>query len=551
MAARSPLTFLDLPTPIRHRIYEEAGLVRPCPIDLRHEKRSRARRQQHETLRTRLPAGDPSLPTCPTRLRAADRHATPELIDAQCVCPALPTGLLFVSRAVHADAAAVLYGRNAFRLAVDRHPQALGALHRLGDGALRALASLHVCLTAWPCPRGHDAPMGWRRCRICQAPARPDECRAYGERGTDADRYLLSAWYTVVKRLKAHLVPGRVRWSFVCDCATLAHARHVARLLRDLPRAREAAVRLGRDSDDAPGAELARDAARWMVHRRASGGGAVFPRFPDLPRELRLQVLAATGLAAASRAPYYFAFQRVTVANGRFVVSHRDCCARCTRTLEPCCCPTRYAASSETCQCVPPPEDLLAVSRAMRADTYEVLLSANVIAFVGAPDVTLRTLRALPRDVLRHFRRVRLELDYRAHITSWSAQSLDAPWRALIDFIRHNFNLARLGLAVNQSNSFQELLEHEDPAESRPTYDVYVRSLLPPLQALRGLRSFHVRLGWFRDLERPVEEVVMGPEYDSWEDTFFPKDRLSFDCAWPIPEGWATEEEQPPALGGV
>ena len=546
MAVRSPRTFLDLPTPVRHRIYEEAGLVRPCPIDLRHEQGSGARRRRHQALRARLPANDPSLPTCPTRHRADKADEWPDREGSRCLCAPLPTALLFVSRAAHADAEAVLYGRNAFRLVVDRHTREIGVLHRLSDATLRALTSLHLCITTWPCPKGHDLSLGWRYCFVCQEPARADDCQQYGERGPEADRYLLSAWYTLAKRLRAHLVPGRVRWSFVCDCTTPENARKIARYLCGLPRAREAAVRLGR-APQSPTAQIAREAALWMVHRRrAPASGPISPSFAELPRELRLQVLVATGLAAASQAPFNLPFQRVAFAEGGFRVAHRKCCTRCTPTLEPCCCPTRYAAASASCRCAPQPATLLAVSRTMRTDTYDVLLNANVVAFTDAPDDTLSALRALPPDVLRQFRRVRLELDHREHILEWKTQGLDSPWRALIAFIQEHFDLARLGLAVNQSNSYQNLGQPAEPeeAEGPETFRVYARSLLPPLRALRGLRSFHVRLGWFRDLERPVEEMVMGPEYDPCTDPFFPKDRASFDRAWPIPEGWSAEEEE-------
>ena len=142
----SSMSFLDLPHNVKLKIYSYSGLTRPCPIELMSLMgtipRFTVARWKKE---------------CPyvTRKHGDDRRRVMGHNYPDCLCPRLPTQLLFVSCGFYKDSFPVLYSKKKFILRA-QSANDLGLILRLNKYAPSMINSLLVRLNSWPCVRGHE-----------------------------------------------------------------------------------------------------------------------------------------------------------------------------------------------------------------------------------------------------------------------------------------------------------------------------------------------------------------------------------------------------------
>ena len=535
-------SFIDLPQSIRFKIYHFCGIVRPCPIDLRAEGRQLKRRRELETKRiqqgwTAAHREDELEKSCLYRIRA--RGDTPNdnsvRLASDCICPPLPTQLLYVSRLFHDEIVPLILGLNRFRVYYRNDYYSFSLLWRLSDKALACMRALHVRLNFWPCPRGHDDHPD-HPCGLCRA-QESDEPPVSVE--TDSGEKLLRGWQILCRRLSTRLTPGVLAFSFIADAQDLPTAKILCKALKRLPKLKECAIRLGRT----PSHDINRLARKTAV-KMLSGTQRVSSRFipySRLPKEIKLLILSYTNLTLLhSHASTFEENERINVMNSKIFHSGW-CCERCTSSYEQCCCPWKRAAFSATCTCRRIPSSLLSMSREMRQDAYEVLLSSNCISFSQGPRKTLNYLMALPSFTLKYYRHIQFLWENSEHITPWFEAGLDLEWRELVQYMKTHLNLSNLRITVNCRDCHDVGLSSLSIDETRYIFDTYV-NMFSTLRALQGLKSFHVYLGWFRGLEVISEHAVMSPLYDSFADgkhrcEYHENDAScrSWDIPWEVP----------------
>lgn len=133
-------SFLSLPQSVRFKVYEYAHLIRSCPINLATEGQ---RTTKADKIRKK-----PYTCRYHERRRHASETPNPEFID--CLCFPLPHQLLHISKAIHDEVEALLYGLNTFSVSPFpmKSPDHLRVLHSLSANAWRSMKSLHISLTA-------------------------------------------------------------------------------------------------------------------------------------------------------------------------------------------------------------------------------------------------------------------------------------------------------------------------------------------------------------------------------------------------------------------
>ena len=487
--SRGPPTFLSLPSSIRTRIYGFAGLTRPCPIDFQYEKSTRELRLGHCHLK-----GGASV-----RCKTAECEEWRSVKDSwenvgDCLCPPLPSSLLYVCRRVHTEAEHHLYSSNTVKV-VQLSPRSFRPLSRLSDAALGAIRKLHIRLNTWPCPHhsSQEAPIS-RGCGYCRSIG-PFSGR------TRKEKTILEQWQGVCDRLSKVQKHGQLSFSFVCDCVDAEAAAPIVATLRSLPRMAQAAVRLGRSPNLIELKKLARETALWMTGR-VEPPSPTFHRFLDLPRELQLNVIRQTD----------FNWHSDVTVDERLHICHPSaysCCSRCNIGRGPCCCPTRCAGSPISCDCKHFPIALL-VSRQMRLDALQLLFKSTRITTWMPPGYVLRFLDGLPPSTLPYLRHLRVEI-LADDAVSWFRGGFDKEWAAVIEYVRTNLSLGRLRLDVKlKFFDSWDFLTSATVGGPRQHFDVY-STVLVELLRLNGLHVLQVELEAFRDLEIVTERALLGP----------------------------------------
>ena len=507
------VSFLDLPLNARHLIYAYAHLFRYCPIEL-----------NRPYIYTWAPVPLPGPPTfrpswhtyfglegtsrgCLYRFRrnGCDKSVPPGTPD--CVCFRLPLHLLLVSRAVYQDVFSVFYSKNQFviRLADAGGFESL----RLSPHILSTLTSLLIRLNCWPCLRGHDRTCGdGSTCTTCRAPAEVCDPPLY--MASQAGQTLLDGWRRFAERLASSILPGQLQLTLICDVMDTASGIAVLEPLLQFPTMKQCVIRLGRCFDYEL-YKLAREASLRAQGLYCEAPG-IFP-FQRLPRKLRLQILRHTHLGdhnSYSEVDRLLRIRKNKLEKADFC---SPCCRKCTETLIDCCCTPSYAAFSLNCDCRHIPFELSLVSKEMRADMMEVLLSQNCFEFCQDPEETISFLRNFPRGTLKYARRIQLTFNEN-EIVEWDQLGYRKKLTGLINFIRDNFDLERLSITV-LIDSYDLGCFVEGEEDTRFIYDVYcditqVLSLLPVLEDIQ------FKLGWFSGLGLLMKGAILGEQHPKY-----------------------------------
>ena len=510
--------FMDLPLKVRVKIYTMSGLVRLCPIDIIHEDKATPTKTPNSNPVTSssprvpnyIPLPYPYPPeTFRSTYRRNDRGFNMENADSRLLCTPLPTQLFYVSKAFYSDTVELFYGRNKF--VVRGHAGSdLTNLLSLGPKALAAMTSLLVRLNTWPCPNGHEVlDLAKTRCLKCRNEVCGDPpCTSYSLKlRTTGNR--LKQWEKVCKHMAAAISPVQLRLTFICDVEDLAAGERVVASLANLPRLKACTIRLGRPHNQ----ELSSLAAKTSL--RMTGGFIPEQWFPfeSLPKEIRLRVLHFTHIGSSGT--YYHKYEHIAVENGKLATGTKLCCSACTETYRDCCCTAIHSSHSESCKCRRLPTSLFSVSRQMRYETLEVLLTQNCLEFSGSLQSSLRFLRGVPVMFRQMIRRVSFRFTSE-QIFGWFNHKIGYDWKDLVTYVR-NLKLDNLCIAIDLSDCGIEFYRLTYDDNHRLIYKVYldVTQTLGMALAGRGLCDLHFHLGGFRDLRPWLEQQVMGEAYDS------------------------------------
>ena len=165
------------------------------------------------------------------------------------------------------------------------------------------------------------------------------------------------------------------------------------------------------------------------------------------------------------------------------------------------------------------PVDLFTVCKLVRNEATEVLFSKNRITLCCEYGLCLEWLQTVPRDCLRHIRKLDLVIDLPSNLCRQTTDQRLSPsilksFEMLIDFIAQNLNLSRLFLSLN-SRRFRDLTEEcrrTGPSKLWSSLTATVQGYLGP-----SLGQFGLYCDYAPDTEDEWEKAVMGPAYSSRE----------------------------------
>ncbi|KAL2024325.1 hypothetical protein VTK56DRAFT_8807 [Thermocarpiscus australiensis] len=391
-----PVSLLSLPPGLRHRIYLHTGVARcdgrPYTYYLDGRKESR----------TVVSDFDPP----PARDFA---------------------GLLLCCRALHAEAAALLYSANRFVVFYSHQGSLLEPLRALSPTSLASLTSLEIVLNESSCHQPTDSAFSPPSCccdgREYEPWADSYRCAKYHgslhrrpllDPASDLDltsaklaaQAMLSEWRDTAAYLSSRVGVGSLELSLVCDVDpeheyALEAARLAVAPLAVFPRLKDCHVRLCKTWDR----PLQRLAQKAVLQARGNASPlyleAAENKIPsaliDLPPEVRLCILEYTDLITPwkevtwSRQHRGYQIRRPPCRLSREAECpphvHNGCrLSRCDSgdsgpdpapSFPGCFCRRRHAAFSVTCNCWAPPTDLFLICRALCRDAQFVFFSGN------------------------------------------------------------------------------------------------------------------------------------------------------------------------------
>ena len=484
-------SFLGLPAELRTKIYKLSGLVRFCPINILEGRRNEPQAALHRF------HGDCKHCMYSRKLSGFPGRYTKRLYrSVECYCPSLPTQLLYVSRTVHDEAIAVLYGQNRFKVLPQSHED-LKVLQGLSDKALRAIKSLHVGLD----------------------PVDNQEYVAVDLGGTSAyaldensvrGRETLHVWTALCKLVASHLTLPELHFSFSCEPQSWTAVAVIIEPLYSLPKVKDSAVRLGSlhtlsTDQQKIRKDMSKELVSFLTGQPITTHGS-FP-FAKLPREIRKMVLQHTDLVVKRDVTQWLT-DGILVSNGR-IQPRKRCCGRCTDALESCCCPVRVAGFSQRCRCWQTPSALLYVSREVCADALEILYSQNRFVFT---EDALAMLSKLPTSSLKSMRTLDFKVfDMDMSMWSISPDELYVYWSRLTHFINDNLLVSKLWISIDLS----EMWDDSVPSGNLEWVLSVYQKIISHWRNVKGLQRFHVFLRFFHEHEVPLEREVMGETYDS------------------------------------
>ncbi|PSS10877.1 hypothetical protein M430DRAFT_180225 [Amorphotheca resinae ATCC 22711] len=491
------ISFLDLPLQARLKIYSYSGWLRPCPIELVTLEPYHGAPSSRQAVHTE----------CLYIQRKTGCHISIDRERPDCVCAKLPTQLLFVSRAIHAETFSIFYGQNKFVLRAQVADD-LTPLRELSIHALSAMTSLLIRLKCWPCPRGHEEsrPDGLF-CLTCGTPTLLGTAALSSTDQTGRD--LVREWGTLCRYLSSAISPGQLRFTFICDVEDLDTGRQVIEPLLGLPTLKQCNIRLGRQRNYQLSA-LAQETSLRMM-------GLLGPKldpfpFGRLPRELRLYILGFTHLGRRgyrADGDNHLRIQGSKLACQTDGPLRKSCCRQCTETLIDCCCPNRRASYSRDCDCRLFPFELALVNRQFHQDAMEVLFSQNCFDFFQDPEETISFLSRLPKGALSYIRRVQFQIS-EDEVVHWDEWDYSRKWDRLITFVKDNLELSRLSIVIILETWDLGLFRESE--QNRFIYDVYCQ-VTRTSRMIRGVYDIRFELGWFIGLEPLMAKAVMGEKY--------------------------------------
>ncbi len=244
-------------------------------------------------------------------------------------------------------------------------------------------------------------------------------------------------------------------------------------------------------------------------------------RFTELPEDIRLPILAYTGLIA----PVGLIWDP---AKGFSASDPR--CYKCSVYWEDRYCCSRHAAFATDCTCWRVPHALFQVSRQMREEVMYLFFSKNHFIISSNPyarkyDALSAFFAWIPPQALGHLRSIEWVLgvydgDYASNL---AAESID--WLNTVEFIRLCTDLSRLSFTLDMFRQFDQYgYGYTYPNNPEGAMWAIYQRITKLMVRLRGLRNLFVHLGWPISMqeeetrlqhEQILERQVMGDDYDS------------------------------------
>jgi hypothetical protein len=483
-------------------------------------------------------------------------------------------GLLVSCRTIYAEASALLYSSNSFFFSY-RPAQSLAPLRALNPQTIASLTSLKIILNQTSC---HDRGSGtWEGCCEFKMPylegvgsktaaeLRKLRCENIHKDSHDppitasdpSTRDLLIQWQDVSAHLAAHVTPGQLELSLVCDIhpGEVDVAKQVVDGLGLFPRFKDCHLRLSRTPD----AQL-RKLAKHVVHQNRGLLGSepafssrlspVSPQIATLPRELRLRILEYTDLITPLKEVLW------TRAHGKYLASLPSCPSwegRGEHEYEPevhhgcqfsacsfapwpkrtvgCFCARSHSAFSPNCRCWAPPTPLFLICRTLHEDANFVFFSENRFVVMdgrsvwvfGPPRPSLYEHHrlaasqffrgAVPIRCLRYLRFVELVFPpYTGGGWPQAGHPVLKDWAETVAWVKDKINAPALTLRMlakyhEDEDDYSSGSDLTGP-QAKETLDSYML-ILKPLASLGGpdgLARFYADLTW------PWRRTQMGRE---------------------------------------
>jgi hypothetical protein len=382
-------SFLDLPAPVRRRVYCAAGVVAQsseqgwCRMTM--NKGSLVERG------CLVEPDDGDAPLEEYCYRCSEAYDPPRLVGdlpgVSCRCARFPTSLFLCCRAVYEELTRLFYSRTRFQIAYTAAGR-LTALEHLGRTALRSLVDLTIFINVVGCTGG-------RECNVDHTLACHPVCKLGGHdavlgrhpRWNRYEKTMLCDLDRLCRHLSTRLEPGRLKLAFVCECMDYGLADKLLASLARLPTLSSCTITLSREFH----AKLRQRAEETRLRLLGLPESRVVGSFPlrRLPRELQLEVLRGTGLKAPVHLDYppYLSTSVTqscarTCAAGNLLYEggvYKD--RRADDLAVQCCChSSRHTQSGWTCGHWHFPTSLVLVDKQMCYDTRTILYRENVWA---------------------------------------------------------------------------------------------------------------------------------------------------------------------------
>ena len=515
------LSILSLPPNVRQQIYEETEMIRECDVDL-----------------GRL-------------LCIESRDCETNLEDT--------FSLLQTSRTIYAEVLPYVYSTNRFFIRY-RSQRSLQPLRNLSPNALASLRHLTIHLNVTSCEVDRMC------CNVrggCQQTCNHDKPL---DLSTKRGKRIFDEWSFTATYIFAHIHSSTLNFHLVCDVSTLEAAQLILAPLSTVQSLAGCAIRLAR-KPDAILQNLARDTATTLTAPDSQADAA--PAFPFLllPRELRKHILSFTDLVSpllevqySTTRAYHLHYSSWYCGNEycdpdiHHVCDLRSCWHRANGKIG-CYCGNSHAAFWTECRCWRPPTPIFLVSMEMRDLAREVFFAKN--RFIMVPEDWVRSVvdrlpeqihaekflrEVVPRDAMKFVRT--LELVFPPFDTPSTSPFKE--WEDTLKAVRENLNCPKMTIRV----CFADKMPYDAPwkqgkwfrrtmtkKEAIQIYGSYIR-IIKPLEQLEGLGRLFVRAAWpwhwtergqwriseerekvmsdVRYMEKKLEGIVMGDDYDSW-----------------------------------
>lgn len=452
---------------------------------------------------------------------------------------ALPLSLFAVCRMVHDETTKIFYGENRFAVS-RRAPRGLRILERFGESTLAEIKLLIVWINLESCDSlccGHRE----RKCGNgyvhCSHPLSHDEPMSHT---SISDQAIISQWQRICVKLSRSVLPGQLKLYIICDCEDLQTAKMITEPLTTLPMLRDAALRLRRDYDKQAQSLVENTVLR--LTNRSSKLASPF-RFLDLPKEIQLHILKYTDLVAETEITCNSDQMVYNIAcpTGGAAISSTDP----DTALLKCFCYSGHSAFTFRCHHYKRlgfPSAMFLVNRKIRDAATEVFYGSNSFVIsrssktsrsTGSDISILPGLKRFPKYAIRFITTLRFEIDPSELRMFGPGAAPGENWLDTVDLLSKYSNLAVLNLEIRLAEELYALKQdtqvQTDTDYTNRMLDTY-QKLVQPLAAPLGPRNFFVHLNWGtscigtgqaldgrEEVERRLEEMVMGEGYDAWE----------------------------------
>ncbi|KAI8961183.1 hypothetical protein F5Y11DRAFT_237946 [Daldinia sp. FL1419] len=523
-------TFLDLPAPVRRRIYDYAGLFSGQQVYLRSLK------QPHESLET---------------TNHSARRFQGDVCD-WCDILHFTFNLLQTCKAVYVEVSTIIYSENFILVPQDALDDGLRILRNLTPHACNNLTNLyvHLHISKARCSGMHPY---------------------YHSFKVSPVRKRLAAWQQAANHVLRHSNPRKLRLHIICDDSEEHGLPGVLEPLRASPgRLKDCALRLHGKRDKRL-FEMARQVVETVSLEAPKCPEKPF-RFLDLPPELQISILKYTDLVTPANevrwnTPRGFYFEYVS---DEFADEHDHrvlpWCEDYHSELG-CFCMRCHSSYSSRCRCWHPPRAFFLVNRAMYDAARTVFYSCNRVIIsplagilygrsplLAGLEACIFVTKFLRPDTLSYLRY--LELVCSPFETDEALESLAPPepqvydhWQRIIDFLNSYANLPALTIAVymtrfepsrfgisDTNGGVTRQVFEEGVIAMEKHKDLALRTyldILLPFQSLTRIGRFFVFIEWagrywlggtqklqetkyrLSAMERWLEQRVMGSEYES------------------------------------